>query len=80
MNKGQKIILLFVLFFIVDLAFGQGCSQCKALAEQGAEADEGGFGSNINGGILMLMTVPYILLFVLFHKRIFSFFRELRGK
>lgn len=79
MNKGQKIILLFVVLFIVDFAFGQGCSQCKALAEQGSDS-EGGFGSNINKGILMLMTVPYILLFILFHKRIFSFFRELRGK
>lgn len=80
MKKGQKVILLFLLVIIADFAFGQGCSQCKALAEQGAEAGEGSFGSNINGGILMLMTVPYILLFILFHKRIFAFFRELRGK
>lgn len=80
MNKKQKIILFFLVLLLAEVTFGQGCSQCKALAEQGSELDEGGFGSNINKGILLLMTVPYILLFILFHKRILSFFRELRGK
>ena len=76
--KHLKIItLVFVALFVADIAFGQGCSQCKLLATQGAELDEDSFGSNINYGILILMTLPYILLFAFFHKRIFSFFRSL---
>lgn len=78
--KHLKVFTLILLaLFIADIAFGQGCSQCKALAEQGSELDENSFGSNINYGILILMTIPYILLFALFHKRIFAFFRSLRS-
>lgn len=82
--KFRLILVLLLVFACVEIASGQGCSQCKLVAEQGAqgvnEVDEASFGSNINYGILLLMTVPYILLFALFHKRIFRFFREMRGK
>ena len=74
----KLIVLVFVALLVTDLAMAQGCSQCKLLAEQGAVLDEDSFGSNINYGIMILMTIPYILLFALFHKRIFSFFRSLR--
>lgn len=77
--KHLKVIsLLVVALLVADVAMGQGCSQCKLLAEQGAELDENSFGSNINYGIMILMTLPYILLFALFHKRIFAFFRSLK--
>ena len=79
--KHLKIItLVFIALLVADVAMGQGCSQCKLLAEQGADLDENAFGSNINYGIFILMTIPYILLFALFHKRIFSFFRSLSKK
>lgn len=75
--KYLKIIfLVFVALLVTDFAMAQGCSQCKLLAEQGSEMDENAFGSNINYGIFILMTIPYILLFALFHKRIFAFFRS----
>jgi hypothetical protein len=77
MKHWKIITLVFVALLVTDVAFGQGCSQCKLLAEQGAELDENSFGSNINAGIFILMTIPYILLFALFHKRIFAFFRSL---
>lgn len=78
MKQWKLIALVLVAIFVVDFAFGQGCSQCKLLSEQGAEQlDENAFGSNINYGIFILMTIPYILLFALFHKRIFAFFRTL---
>lgn len=76
--KHLKIItLVTVALLVADVAMGQGCSQCKLLAEQSAELDENSFGSNINYGIFILMTIPYILLLALFHKRIFSFFKSL---
>lgn len=72
-----KVFALVIFFSVsIDVAFGQGCSQCKLLAEQGAELDEASFGTNINYGILYLMIVPYLLLFALFHKRIFAFLKR----
>tara|TARA_R110001599_G_scaffold46289_1_gene135890 strand:- start:361 stop:603 length:243 start_codon:yes stop_codon:yes gene_type:complete len=77
MSDWKKYMLLFIAVFAVDIVFSQGCSQCKLLAEQGSELDEASFGSNINYGILYLMTIPYILLFILFRKRILRLFRAL---
>jgi len=74
----QKLFLLVVVLLVVDLAWGQGCSQCRLLSEQGSELDENSFGSNINTGILYLMAVPYLLLMFLFRKRIIGFFKGLK--
>jgi hypothetical protein len=77
MGKYIKIFaLLFVTFFVFDI-FGQGCSQCKMLSEQATELDEASFGTNINYGIMYLMLIPYILLMVLFRKRIKGLFLNL---
>lgn len=67
------LILLFSFVLITTDYFSQGCSQCKMLAEQGAEVDESSFGSTINTGILYLMTIPYLILLFLFRERIFRF-------
>ncbi len=77
----MKIVRIFllicaVLFVGLEL-YGQGCSQCKLVAEQGSELDEGSFGSGINGGILYLMAIPYILILLLFRKRIVRLFKQL---
>ena len=71
-------MLITFLLFASDFAFGQGCSQCKLLAEQGAELEEASFGSNINTGILYLMLAPYIILFIVFHRRIIAFFKAMK--
>jgi hypothetical protein len=54
----------------------QGCSQCKMLAEQGHGLDENSFAGNINGGILYLMLIPYLLLLFLFRKPILGFLKS----
>jgi len=76
-RKKLFLTLLILVIFSID-AFSQGCSQCKMLAEQSSSLDEASFGSNINMGILYLMIIPYLLLFVLFRKRIFSLFKSLK--
>ncbi len=77
MSKYTKIFaLLFVSFFVFDI-FGQGCSQCKMLSEQATELDEASFGTNINWGIMYLMLIPYVLLIVLFRKRLKGLFLNL---
>jgi hypothetical protein len=70
MNKKILLIVLMIVFFVTMDAMGQGCSQCKLVAEQSTEVDEASFGTNINKGIILLMVVPYLLLFLLFRKRL----------
>jgi hypothetical protein len=72
----MKVKLLGLFIVIMSLSqdlLAQGCSQCKLLAEQNAGLDEDSFGSNINGGILYLMIIPYLLLMFLFRKQIIGF-------
>lgn len=76
----RYILLLLVALFVTDLCFGQGCSQCKLVAEQGSELDEASFGSNINYGILFLMAIPYVIIFAVFHKPIFRFLKQTFSK
>jgi hypothetical protein len=71
----RALFLLIALLLVVDFSYGQGCSQCKLLAEQGAELDENSFGTNINSGILYLMAFPYLILLFLFRHRIIRFFK-----
>jgi hypothetical protein len=80
MKKWILPIIVLTLLLANNDVFGQGCSQCKLLTEQGSELDENSFGSNINWGILYLMAVPYLLLMFLFRKRILSFFKSTFGK
>tara|TARA_R110002072_G_scaffold303134_1_gene495203 strand:- start:32494 stop:32739 length:246 start_codon:yes stop_codon:yes gene_type:complete len=80
MSRFGKYLILIIALIIVDFAFGQGCSQCKLLAEQGSQLDEASFGSNINYGILYLMAAPYILLIIFFRKRIRRVFKALTEK
>jgi hypothetical protein len=75
----KKFILVLVLISAVAVdASAQGCSMCKAVAQSGSEN-----GQNLSGGlndaILYLMAAPYLLLFVFFRKKIFTFLKELRG-
>jgi hypothetical protein len=80
MKKWWVLLLLLILVCGNSELFAQGCSQCRMMAEQGAELDEGSFGSNINSGILYLMIAPYLLIMFLFRKRILNFFRGLAKK
>lgn len=80
MKKWFPFILLLTAFFLlqVDL-FSQGCSMCRATAEGASETTEGSVGEQLNIGILYLMAIPYIIIFLVFRKRIVAFFRELGG-
>ncbi len=73
MKRSIVLLVIFLLSNTQDL-FAQ-CSQCKMLAEQGHGLDENNFAGNINGGILYLMLIPYLILLFLFRKPIFNFVR-----
>ncbi|MDQ3101736.1 MAG: hypothetical protein M3R08_10150 [Bacteroidota bacterium] len=79
MLRQISIILLLLTIAPVDL-IAQGCAMCKAVAE--SEQTFGvaqSVGLGLNNGILYLMAVPYLLLFLLFRKRIVGFVKELSG-
>jgi hypothetical protein len=79
MKKWLPLILLLTAFLLpqVDL-FSQGCSMCTATAKGAAETDNS-IGEQLNVGILYLMAIPYIIIFLVFRKKIVAFFRELGG-
>ena len=80
----RSAVFLLISLFLVDTLFGQGCSQCKLLAEQGSDLGEASFGSNINYGILYLMAMPYIIglavITYIFRKKLSIFFKGLLKK
>lgn len=77
MKNRAILLVVFLCILAVDVAYGQGCSQCKLISEQSTEAGEASFATNINKGILILMSMPYILLLIVFRKRIVRFFKRL---
>ena len=76
MSTWKKYILVIIAVFAVEMVFSQGCSQCKMMAEQGSELEEGAFGKNINSGILYLMIIPYLILMFLFRKQLISLAKQ----
>lgn len=84
--RRQLFLLLIVLLAAsapVEVR-AQGCSMCKAVVESGEGSGrifggEQAVGKGLNMGILYLMAAPYLLLFLLFRKRIVGFFKEFSG-
>jgi hypothetical protein len=70
----KKQFLLTTIFILGSLLASAQCSMCKAVAETG-----GGKAAGLNDAILYLMAVPYVLLFIFFRKKIWSFLKELRS-
>ena len=77
MKKSLSILTVLFICFLVTDAYSQGCSQCKMLSEQASKLDEASFGTNINWGILYLLIIPYMILMILFRKKIVSLFKLL---
>ena len=80
MNRWLPLLLLLILVLPPD-ALAQGCAMCKATVESGQDQSgifggQQAVGQGLNKGIILLMVVPYILLFLFFRKRIVGFFKE----
>lgn len=83
----SKLLIAFVVMLALALpefAWAQGCAMCKAVVQNGESSanifgGEQAIGKGLNMGILYLMAVPYVLLFLLFRKRIVGFFKEFAG-
>ncbi|MBC7412122.1 MAG: hypothetical protein H7331_06665 [Bacteroidia bacterium] len=65
----KKIILSLLLsctLCILNITAYSQCAMCKAAVESNASSSSQAVGRGLNDGILYLMTVPYILLILLF--------------
>ena len=83
-SKGLFLILVISMVLWPDALWAQGCAMCKAVVESGEGAGnifggEQSIGRGLNNGILYLMAVPYLLLFMLFRKKIVGFVKEFAG-
>lgn len=81
MKKSRPhIILVFLLLIslsvLLNTEANAQCAMCKAIAESGGDASGKQVGTGINEGILYLMAVPYIVLFLLFRKKIIGLIRQ----
>ncbi len=81
MQRKALIILVVLLVFVAftpDI-FAQGCSQCRLVPQTNA-ANGGTIGASLNPAILYLMAVPYVILFLVFRKKIVTLYKALRNK
>lgn len=69
-------LFLSILFLLVTVAASAQCAMCRAVAETGNGTGKAG---GLNDAIIYLMIAPYIILFVFFRKKIWSFLKELRA-
>lgn len=70
----RKALLILSFLFLAQELLAQ-CAMCKAIAEDQDMAAQ----SSLNTGIIYIMIIPYILLFVLFRKRVFGFIKEMKN-
>ncbi|MBL4707183.1 MAG: hypothetical protein JKY48_01915 [Flavobacteriales bacterium] len=65
MKNATKILALFVVLFLgFSSDIEAQCSMCKAVLESNMQSGDEAVGKGINGGIMYIMFVPYILLAV----------------
>ena len=78
MRRLLILLLVVVLFALLSGDATAQCVMCKAVAEQGQGTfgGEQSIGKGLNRGILFLLAMPYLLLFLLFRRKIVGFFKE----
>ena len=71
-------VLILLIVFSYDISLAQ-CAMCKATTTSNLEGG-GSVAKGINKGILYLMAVPYVILFLIFRKKIVTLFKMLHYK
>ena len=77
--KKKLIALVFMFSILVEFANAQ-CAMCKKVASDAGGSETGNsVGEQLNSGILYLLIIPYIILFVLFRKKLKGFWKEFKS-
>lgn len=65
MKNSARILSLFaILFLTLSVDVEAQCAMCKAVLESNMQSGDEAVGKGINGGIMYIMFMPYILLLV----------------
>jgi hypothetical protein len=79
--KIKQLLLLSLLFLLLlPTAHFSQCAMCKAAAEASVKANPKSVAKGLNTGILFLMTIPYIVVAIIFKKELMQFVKNLGNK
>jgi len=78
MNK--KIIYTVALLTLTTYAAYSQCAMCKAAAESDAANNPNSVAKGLNAGIIFLMTVPYVVVGIIFRKELLLLIRNIGNK
>jgi hypothetical protein len=78
MNK--KVLFTACVFALTAYAAYSQCAMCKAAAESDAANNPDSVAKGLNKGILLLLTIPYIVVGVIFRKELGQLIRNIRSK
>ena len=76
----RKLIFLAAFLFLLSWAGYAQCAMCKAAAETSVEHNPNSVAKGLNTGILFLMTIPYVVVGLIFRKELGQVIRNLRSK
>lgn len=76
----KKVILSGALLLLVSFAGYAQCAMCKAAAEESVKHDPNSVAKGLNTGIIFLMTIPYVVVGIIFRKELIQVVRNLRNR
>jgi hypothetical protein len=75
-----RIIFFLLVFAVGGFTASAQCAMCKAAAETSVKANPKSVAKGLNTGILFLMTIPYLVVGIIFRKELGQFISNLRYK
>ena len=79
MNKPVLIFLLLALLLLPTADFSQ-CAMCKAAAESSIENNPNSVAKGLNSGIIFLLTLPYVVVSIIFRKELLQLIKNIGSK
>lgn len=82
LNKNTKYFFFFliIVFVFFSSEMQAQCAMCKAAAESDMKNNPNSMAQSLNKGILFLMSIPYIIVGIIFRKDIVAFFQNFGNK
>lgn len=79
MQKRRIIFTVCLLALAAYAAYAQ-CAMCKAAAESDAANNPNSVAKGLNKGIMLLLSLPYIVVGIIFRKELVQLIRNIRSK
>jgi len=79
MNKKKIFLTVFILALSAYAAYSQ-CAMCKAAAESDAANNPNSVAKGLNKGIMLLLSLPYIVVGIIFRKELRQLIKNIGNK